>query len=55
MFRNGVRPVPLIVDGDTGFGNPLNTIRTMRLFERAGADGNVLKLVMRVNFVMLLG
>src|SRR5271163_1025665 len=29
--------VPLIVDGDTGFGNPLNTIRTVRLFERAGA------------------
>jgi len=31
--------VPLIVDGDTGFGNPLNTIRTVRLFERAGAAG----------------
>jgi 2-methylisocitrate lyase-like PEP mutase family enzyme len=31
--------VPLVVDGDTGFGNPLNTIRTVRLFERAGAAG----------------
>jgi 2-methylisocitrate lyase-like PEP mutase family enzyme len=31
--------VPLIVDGDTGFGNPLNTIRTVRLFERASAAG----------------
>jgi 2-methylisocitrate lyase-like PEP mutase family enzyme len=31
--------IPLIVDGDTGFGNPLNVIRTVRLFERAGAAG----------------
>jgi 2-methylisocitrate lyase-like PEP mutase family enzyme len=29
--------VPLIVDGDTGFGNALNTQRTIREFERAGA------------------
>lgn len=29
--------VPLIVDADTGFGNALNTQRTMRLYERAGA------------------
>jgi 2-methylisocitrate lyase-like PEP mutase family enzyme len=29
--------VPLIADGDTGFGNALNTQRTMRLYERAGA------------------
>lgn len=29
--------VPLIVDGDTGFGNAVNTVRTIRLFERAGA------------------
>lgn len=28
---------PLIVDGDTGFGNALNTQRTVREFERAGA------------------
>jgi len=28
---------PLIVDADTGFGNALNTQRTVRLFERAGA------------------
>lgn len=29
--------LPLIVDGDTGFGNALNTQRTVRSFERAGA------------------
>lgn len=29
--------VPVIVDADTGFGNALNTRRTVRLFERAGA------------------
>jgi 2-methylisocitrate lyase-like PEP mutase family enzyme len=29
--------VPVIVDADTGFGNALNTMRTVRLFERAGA------------------
>ncbi|CAM3602181.1 isocitrate lyase/phosphoenolpyruvate mutase family protein [Bordetella sputigena] len=28
---------PVIVDGDTGFGNALNTQRTVRGFERAGA------------------
>lgn len=30
-------PLPVIVDGDTGYGNALNTQRTVRLFERAGA------------------
>lgn len=29
---------PLIVDGDTGFGNALNLQRTVRAFERAGAS-----------------
>ncbi|MDW2979905.1 isocitrate lyase/phosphoenolpyruvate mutase family protein [Rhodanobacter sp. KK11] len=29
--------LPLIVDADTGFGNALNTQRTVRAFERAGA------------------
>ncbi|KQP22869.1 oxaloacetate decarboxylase [Pseudorhodoferax sp. Leaf267] len=29
--------IPVIVDADTGFGNALNTQRTVRLFERAGA------------------
>jgi 2-methylisocitrate lyase-like PEP mutase family enzyme len=29
---------PLIVDADNGYGNALNMQRTMRLFERAGAD-----------------
>jgi 2-methylisocitrate lyase-like PEP mutase family enzyme len=30
--------MPLIVDADTGFGNAMNTQRTVRVFERAGAD-----------------
>lgn len=29
---------PLIVDADTGFGNALNVMRTIRLLERNGAD-----------------
>ena len=29
--------LPVIVDADTGFGNALNVMRTVRLFERAGA------------------
>ncbi|MCK6372390.1 MAG: isocitrate lyase/phosphoenolpyruvate mutase family protein [Gammaproteobacteria bacterium] len=31
--------LPLIVDGDNGFGNALNVQRTVRLLERAGASG----------------
>jgi 2-methylisocitrate lyase-like PEP mutase family enzyme len=31
--------IPLIVDADTGFGNPVNVTRTVRLLERAGASG----------------
>ncbi|HUN13375.1 MAG TPA: isocitrate lyase/phosphoenolpyruvate mutase family protein [Rhabdaerophilum sp.] len=31
-------PTPLIVDADNGYGNALNMQRTMRLFERAGAN-----------------
>jgi 2-methylisocitrate lyase-like PEP mutase family enzyme len=30
---------PILVDADTGFGNALNVIRTVRLLERAGAAG----------------
>src|SRR3954465_653647 len=30
--------LPLVVDGDTGYGNALNVQRTLRLFERAGAS-----------------
>jgi 2-methylisocitrate lyase-like PEP mutase family enzyme len=29
--------IPLIVDADTGFGNAVNVVRTVRTFERAGA------------------
>lgn len=32
-----VSTLPLIVDADTGFGEPINVIRTVRLFESAGA------------------
>ena len=31
--------IPLIVDGDTGFGNALNVQRTVRLFSNRGAQG----------------
>jgi 2-methylisocitrate lyase-like PEP mutase family enzyme len=31
--------VPMIVDADTGFGNALNMVRTVRVLERAGAAG----------------
>jgi 2-methylisocitrate lyase-like PEP mutase family enzyme len=30
---------PVLVDADTGFGNPLNVMRSVRLLERAGAAG----------------
>jgi 2-methylisocitrate lyase-like PEP mutase family enzyme len=30
---------PIIVDADTGYGNALNVQRTVRLFERMGAEG----------------
>ncbi len=30
--------LPVIIDADTGFGNALNAQRTMRTYERAGAD-----------------
>jgi len=29
--------VPVIADGDTGFGNPLNVARTVQVYEQAGA------------------
>ena len=31
--------LPLLVDADTGFGNALNMMRTVRVLERAGAAG----------------
>jgi 2-methylisocitrate lyase-like PEP mutase family enzyme len=37
LIRDRV-PARLIVDADTGFGNALNTQRTVRTFERAGAN-----------------
>ncbi len=29
--------LPLIADGDTGYGNPINVVRTIKEYERAGA------------------
>jgi 2-methylisocitrate lyase-like PEP mutase family enzyme len=34
-----VPELAVVVDGDTGYGNPLNTIRTVELWEAAGAAG----------------
>lgn len=31
--------IPVMADGDTGYGNAINVIRTMREFEQAGAAG----------------
>ncbi len=31
--------IPVIVDADTGYGGPLNVVRTVRAFERAGLSG----------------
>lgn len=33
-----VTTVPIIVDGDTGFGNAINVIRTVKVLERVGAS-----------------
>ena len=37
MIRERIE-IPMIVDGDNGHGNALNVIRTVREYERAGAD-----------------
>ncbi|MFE6720627.1 oxaloacetate decarboxylase [Streptomyces albidoflavus] len=34
-----VTSLPVIADADTGFGNAVNAVRTLRLFERAGVAG----------------
>lgn len=36
-IREAVK-IPIIADGDTGFGNALNLARTIKLYERAGAS-----------------
>ena len=43
MIANAARiaqvvDVPVIADADTGYGNPLNVIRTVREYERAGVS-----------------
>lgn len=42
MITDAVQ-TPLIADGDTGYGNPLNVIRTLREYEKAGASGIILE------------
>ena len=37
VIRDRVR-IPLVVDGDTGFGTAINMVRTVQVFERNGAD-----------------
>jgi len=37
LIRDRVE-LPVIIDADTGFGNALNAQRTMRMYERAGAN-----------------
>jgi 2-methylisocitrate lyase-like PEP mutase family enzyme len=37
VIRDAVQ-LPLIIDADTGFGNPINVRRTVRMLERAGAN-----------------
>jgi 2-methylisocitrate lyase-like PEP mutase family enzyme len=42
VARRVCRVVPgaqVVIDGDTGYGNPLNTIRTVQLYEEAGGAG----------------
>ena len=41
-IRDAVR-IPILVDGDTGFGNAMNVGRTIRLLERAGANAILLE------------
>jgi methylisocitrate lyase len=39
----GAVGIPVMADGDTGYGNPLNVRRTVREYEAAGAQGIVLE------------
>jgi 2-methylisocitrate lyase-like PEP mutase family enzyme len=40
---SSVPDTQVVVDGDTGYGNPLNVIRTVELYEQAGAAGMFLE------------
>lgn len=35
--------IPIVVDADTGYGNAINVLRTVKEFERAGAAGIILE------------
>ncbi len=35
--------IPIVVDADTGYGNAVNVVRTVKEFERAGAAGMILE------------
>lgn len=38
LFRSNAITIPIIADGDTGYGNPINVMRTVREYEKAGAS-----------------
>jgi 2-methylisocitrate lyase-like PEP mutase family enzyme len=37
-IASAIAPVPLIADGDNGYGGPLNVVRLVRAYEQAGAQ-----------------
>ena len=41
-IRDSVR-IPILVDGDTGFGNAISVVHTVRVLERAGANAIMLE------------
>lgn len=46
VVRNAVEaagPVPVVADIDTGYGNPINVMRTVREFEQAGAAAVIIE------------
>ena len=47
--------IPLLVDVDTGYGNALNVMRTVREFEAAGAGGISLKIRVFLSAVAFRG
>lgn len=43
QYLNDSSEIPIIADADTGYGNPLNVIRTVKEYERAGAAAILLE------------
>src|ERR1700749_163010 len=40
MMAEAVGDLPLIADADTGYGSPINVVRTVRAYEAAGVGAN---------------